>query len=232
VMALDRLVSINDYTFFSRTFAGIGKAAAARISDGFRQIVYVTIAGVADAPIDSTSDVYRNLVSALNQFGDLAVPIKVDVRELVVLVTSAKISLLPDYQWDDVSARVRANILDKFGFPKRALGQPALLCELIAIIQNTQGVQYVDVDAFGGVPEKVVGQDGTRTLIDIETISERVQAIAEPDDNQSSNGIFTSGPLQRVDVNQPGLELGKLRPAQLAIFTGEVPDTIVLNQKV
>ena len=66
VMSLDRLVSVQDYADFSRTFAGIGKAALA-LSDGHRQLVYVTIAGADDIPIDPTSDLYQNLVEALQQ---------------------------------------------------------------------------------------------------------------------------------------------------------------------
>src|SRR5262249_19688078 len=131
VMSLDRLVSIEDYGNFSRTFAGIGKATSKRLSDGRRQLVEVTIAGVDDAPLDPTSDVYRNLVTALQDYGDPATPVRVDVRELVMLVASIRIKLLPDYQWDPVAAAVKTAILGEFSFGKRDFGQPALLCELI-----------------------------------------------------------------------------------------------------
>ena len=40
VMALDRLVSVQDYEDFVRVFAGIGKARATELSDGRRQIVH------------------------------------------------------------------------------------------------------------------------------------------------------------------------------------------------
>ena len=66
-MSLDRLVSVQDYADFTRTFAGIGKADARRLSDGRRQLVHVTIAGADDIPIDPTSDLYRNLLIALAQ---------------------------------------------------------------------------------------------------------------------------------------------------------------------
>ena len=61
---------VRDYADFSRTFAGIGKASAARLSDGSRQVVHVTIAGADDIPIDLNSDLYRNLVQALHVNGD------------------------------------------------------------------------------------------------------------------------------------------------------------------
>ena len=59
--ALDRLVAVRDYADFARTFAGIGKAAAVKVSDGRRQVVHLTIAGVDDIPIATTSDLYHNL---------------------------------------------------------------------------------------------------------------------------------------------------------------------------
>jgi len=227
VMSLDRLVSIEDYGNFSRTFAGVGKAASRRISDGRRQLVEITIAGVEDAPIDPTSDLYRNLLIALQQYGDPAMPIQLDVRELVMLVTSVNIKLRQDYQWDPVAAAVRAAILDYFGFDNRSFGQPALLCELIALIQGIEGVEYCDVIAFGGVPERQADASGNRVLLTIGQISDAVTAIVG-----GTKSAKRSGVTQRVDVNAADFEKGGIRPAQLALFTGDVQDTIVLNQIV
>ena len=62
VTALDRLVSVSDYAdFLPAPYAGIGKATSVRLSDGRTLIVYVTIAGVEDSPIDTGSDLYNNL---------------------------------------------------------------------------------------------------------------------------------------------------------------------------
>ena len=57
--ALDRLVAVRDYADFARTFAGIGKAAAVKVSDGRRQVIHLTIAGADDIPIATTSDLYQ-----------------------------------------------------------------------------------------------------------------------------------------------------------------------------
>jgi predicted phage baseplate assembly protein len=225
VMSLDRLVSIEDYGNFSRTFAGVGKAASKRISDGRRQLVEITIAGVEDARIDQTSDLYQNLLIALQQYGDPAMPIQLDVRELVLLVTSVNIKLGLDYQWDPVATAVRAAILDYFGFDKRSFGQPALLCELIALIQGIEGVEYCDVVAFGGVPERQADASGNRVLLTISQISDAVAAIVG-----RKKGAEQTGVTQRVEVNAADFEKGGIRPAQLALFTDDVQDTIVLNQ--
>src|ERR1044072_9839221 len=147
-MALDRLVSLQDYGDFTRTFAGIAKASAKRLSDSRRQFIHLTIAGVDDIPIDPLSDLYRNLLEALRKLGDVSVPIQIDSRELIILVLSARIRLQPDYLWDPVALEVRTALLDKFGFRKRALGQPALLCEIIGAIQSRVGGGFLLTACF------------------------------------------------------------------------------------
>jgi hypothetical protein len=222
VMALDRLVSLQDYGDFTRTFAGIAKASAKRLSDSRRQFVHLTIAGVDDIPIDPLSDLYRNLLEALRKLGDVSVPIQLDSRELIVLVLSANIRLQPDYLWDPVALEVRAALVEEFGFRKRALGQPALLCEVIGAIQAIEGVAYVDVDAFGGVPERTT-DTGKRRLLTLDELAAAVQQIVKPQ-------AGTIGPSQTVMASLADFEQGVLHAAQLAIFTPEVQDTIVLNQ--
>ena len=103
VQALDRLVSTPDYSDFARTFGGVGKAFSMRLSDGTRELVHVTIAGADDAPIEEDSELLRNLRLSLVQFGDPALPVSVAVRELMILVVSAGVRLLPDYVWEKVA---------------------------------------------------------------------------------------------------------------------------------
>jgi hypothetical protein len=231
-MSLDRLVSVQDYADFARTFAGIGKAASRKLSDSKHQLVHVTIAGTDDIPIDETSDLYKNLVIALRKFGDPDLPVQVELRELVVVVLSAKVRLARDYQWDPMATEIRAALLDTFGFQKRTLGQPAFLSEVISSIQKIDGVAYVDVDAFGGIPEKKAELDATgkptgkRRLLTLEEIAEAVQQIVSPEEFE----IDRNSPAQRVDINLADFESGALRPAQLAILTDAVPDTLILNQ--
>lgn len=231
VLALERLVSVSDYADFSRRFAGIAKATAVQASDGTRQLVFLSIAGVDDAPIDKDSDLYRNLLLALRRHGDPDQPVRVESRELVALVLSANIQLLPDYHWEPVASAVRAQLLDQFGFQRRRLGQPALRCEIVAVIQAVAGVAYVDVDAFGGVASMGTRKDrgGPRELPTQADIAGDVLDIALP-----GAGLAYKRGARRGDVPAfPGGRdrHGRLRPAQLAIFLPGVPDTITLNQR-
>lgn len=234
VMALDRLVSMQDYEDFTRTFAGIGKAKVARLTDGHREFLHLTIAGADDLPIDTTSDLYRNLGAALLRYGDPELPVQIALREIVALVLSANVRIGADYLWEPVSDAIRAALLEKFSFGKRALGQPALRCEVIAAMQAIEGVVYVDIDSFGGVAEKVTGvnketQLAVRRLRTPAELSPAIRSVADPMVN--TNGVQlkkqpggVQAKLARVDKS------GLVLPAQLAIFSPLVPDTLILNQ--
>lgn len=223
VTALDRLVSVQDYADFARTFAGIAKASAQRLSSGQRELVHLTIAGIDDVPIDSSSDLYRNLVLALRRYGDPDLPIQVDLREWLALVISARLYLQADYVWEKVVGDVRAKLLDTFSFDRRELGQDAVLSEAIAAIQTVPGVAYVDVDVFGAVPDKIADANGQRRL---RTPSEIAAAIDQLTDPKAGG---PPQPQARVRVDLAGTQ-GGLHPAQLAYLSPQVPDTLILNR--
>ena len=223
VTALDRLVSVQDYADFARTFAGIGKAMASRISDGRRQLVHLTIAGADDIAIDVDSALYRNLVQALYDFGDAHQAFQVDVRELVIIFISANVRIMDDYIWESVEPKMRAKLLDTFSFERRELGQDVLLSEVTSAIQSVEGVAYTDVDTLVGVPEKVPdAQTGDRRTRSPEEIALAVK--------QALDIRAGKGPLPRIPVSLIAASEGAIRPAQIAYLTPVVPDTLILTE--
>jgi predicted phage baseplate assembly protein len=146
LMALDRLVSVQDYADFARTFAGVDKACATRIAVGHRQTVYLTVAGTDEEPLDESSDLCVNLAKAVMRYGDPHQPLVVKPSETVLLVLVAQVRVEPDHQWAVVAPGVRAALLDRFGYAQREIGQDVVLSEVISTIQNVSGVDYVDVD--------------------------------------------------------------------------------------
>jgi predicted phage baseplate assembly protein len=214
VTALDRLVSTQDYADFARTFAGIGKASAARLSDGQRRLVHLTIAGAEDIPIDKTSDLYRNLNKALRDFGDPHQPIRVELRTFLLLMIEARVRVLPDYLFEKVEPKIRAALLDRFSFERRELGQDALLSDATATIQNVEGVAYVDVDKFDWIDEAKVLEHlaGGKSLGEIIQRKERIPVF-----------------LARVDTNETD-PAKRIKPAELAYLSPTIPDTIILSE--
>jgi predicted phage baseplate assembly protein len=205
VMALDRLVSTIDYADFARTFAGIGKAAAARLTDGRRQVVHVTVAGVDDGPIEETSDLYRNLLAALRNFGDPHLPVELALRSRLALVVSARVRIHPDHLWDVVEPKLRSAMLEAFGFERLELGTDLLLSEAIRAMQSVAGVTYVDVDVFDTISETQL----------LEGLLDAPATLARQD---------------RISIATARVGDGVIEPAQLAYLTAEVADTLILQE--
>lgn len=225
VTALDRLVSVSDYGDFTCRFAGIGKALSTRISDGTREWVHVTIAGADDIPIDEQSDLFRNLLEALHANGDPFEPVAIGVRELLLLVISVNIAIKPDFLWDTISTKVRAKLLDTFSFERRDPGQDVLQSEVMTAIQSVRGVQYADIDLFGGIPEKKnVSANGVtiRRILTPQEITGEVQALLAAQ--------IAFGPPQRLAVNVAEMEEGIIHPAQLAYLSPDVADALIINR--
>jgi hypothetical protein len=218
VMALDRLVSVQDYQDFARVFAGIGKARAAELSDGRRQLVHLTIAGADDISIEPHSDLFRNLTEALRRYGDPSQPCRIDLRELLLLVLSARVRIDEAHVWEVVEGRIRAALLDAFSFDRRELGDDALLSVAVSVMQAVPGVEWVDVDSFGGIPERVL--DGSvRRLLEPVEITAAVGAV-----------VAAGEPPPRVRVNLAAREGPGIRPAQLAYLSPAAPATLILNE--
>jgi hypothetical protein len=149
VGALERLISIDDYAAFARTFAGVTKAAASMGSSPGGWLVDVTIAGQEDAPIDVTSDLYRNLLASFRRYGSPERRVRLAVARPRFLILSAGLGILPRYLFEKVEAEVRRALLDAFAYRRRGLGQAAVLSDLASVMQRMPGVTYVDVDVFG-----------------------------------------------------------------------------------
>ena len=206
-IALDRLVSVEDYADFARTFAGIAKAAAIRLSDGRRLVVHVTVAGEGDIPIEPTSDLFGNLGQALRQYGDPYLPVAVAVRERLVLVVSAQIKVQADYQWEAVEAAARAALLGEFGFNQVGLGRDLLLSDAIATGQAVTGVDAIKVDVFDALSEADLVSGFTAAVTKELRLQDRI----------------------RLQPARPGPDQN-LFPAQIAYLPASVPATLILQE--
>ncbi|WSK72817.1 putative baseplate assembly protein [Streptomyces sp. NBC_01276] len=255
--ALDRLLSVRDYADFARARAGIGRAVAARLFDGRRDIVHVTVAAAGDVPVTASDPLTAGLSAALEDFGDPHVPVRVDVRELVLLVLSAGVKVLPDHSFETVEPAVRAAVLGVLGFAARDLAEPARLSRVLAAAQAVPGVGHLDVDVFAGIGsaadplalvDLVSGLRGAAATVDA------LPARAEPrvhvvgDDPTGAADTLTSVAVRhglRVEelvalnpgLRSPALEPGRrlvvsvsVRPAQLAVMTPDLPQTLILRR--
>jgi hypothetical protein len=224
VLALDRLVSVSDYADFARTFGGVGKAAAVKLGNS----VQVTIAGAGDAPIDPTSDLYQNLLQALQRYGDPSLPVGLAVRELLALTLSAQIGVAPDYAWEDVEPVLRATLLQAFGFEQRALAQGVHQSEVVACLQAVRGVAWVNLDALGSLDEATLlagfGDGGTDGTGNANASAPPLQPGAATDPATGLNPYVPALPPRYAAGGTT------LLGAQLVYLLPDVPDTLLLQE--
>ncbi|GAA1445857.1 putative baseplate assembly protein [Leifsonia poae] len=218
LMAFDRLVSVEDYADFSRLFAGIGAASAARLSNGRQRILQVTIAGADDAPIEPTSDLFRNLSAALHDFGDPHLAVRVAVRELLAMVISANVKVLADYDWELVEPHVRAALLEAFSFERSRLGESVASSRVVQVIAGVPGVDWVDLDTLSSWSEQQIAD-----------------ALAAPPPPGPAAAPTASPspparPPRRLTVLGDRADGGLLLPAQLAMLLPTVADTLILTE--
>ncbi|MEV8310338.1 putative baseplate assembly protein [Streptomyces flavidovirens] len=255
VSALDRLVSLKDYEDFARSRAGIGRAAAREIFDGRRRVLHVTVAGVDDIAIADDSEVLRALRSSLAQYGDSRLAVRVDVRELVLLLLAARVKVARDHTWAVVEPRLRQALLREFGNGRRELGRPARLSEVLGAAHSVPGVDYVDVDVFAGVPasltpDGLTGLAGAlaepRTAVParLAEYDEDMHLVSAKDGETLTQiaaryGISLAELLRlNPDITDTRpLEKGRavflfrgIRPAQLTLLSPHVADTLILTE--
>ncbi|WP_322755329.1 putative baseplate assembly protein [Frankia sp. Cas3] len=221
LLALDHLVSVSDYADFARARAGIGKAAATRLSDGRRTVIHVTIAGAENIPIDEDSELFRGLRQALARHGDPAQPTRLAVRDLALILCAANIRVLPDYLWTRVEPAVRAALFDRFSFDRRELGQDVVRSDVIATVQAVPGVDYVDVDVLATVPESIT----------ISELNGLAGTLTSPPPARTPPARIRVYPARRRPAQPPatGPGIGVL-PAQLAIMSPDAPETLILQE--
>lgn len=148
VLTFDRLVSLQDYEDFSRAFAGVGAAQAARLWIGSRRVVHVTIAGVEGRVIGRDTDLYRNLVRAIRERCDPAQDLRVDGHEPIQFEVAASVLVDPRHRADLVLGRARAALAEAFSFQRRRLAQGVSAAEVVTAVQRVEGVIAVDLDAM------------------------------------------------------------------------------------
>jgi predicted phage baseplate assembly protein len=161
VLAMGRIVSLQDAEDFARAFAGIGKAQAVALWRNGVQWIHLTVASAAAVPsvdgtvtalsdhrVDPTAPLGRHLLDAIEQSREPSLRLRADTYQPVFFNVAAKVLIDPRFPWVDVETAITATLTDCFSFARRAFGQPVTQAEVIHAIQSVPGVVFVDVDAL------------------------------------------------------------------------------------
>jgi hypothetical protein len=146
MLALERIVSLQDYEDFARAFSGIAKSLATWTRTGETRGVLVTVAGPRGAKVESGTPVHTHLLDAMKLAGDPYVPIEIKPYIAKFFRLSATVKRDPDFITERVQADVESALRARFAFEARAFGQLVTLSEVMAVMQKVRGVVAVDVD--------------------------------------------------------------------------------------
>jgi hypothetical protein len=160
VLTLDRIVSLRDFEDFARAFSGIAKAQAVSLWNGHNHLVHITVATSEEESIDSKSELYENLIAAMDLARDPIQPVVVSGYVPRTFSLSAGLILDPKYDSDDVIAEATEALAEAFAFDQRSFGQPITGAEVVKVLQSMSGVTAVDLD---NLTLDSVSQTGTAT---------------------------------------------------------------------
>jgi hypothetical protein len=160
MLTLGRAVSLQDYTDFARSFAGIDKAQATWAGSGAARGIFVTVAGPDGAEVPDDSDTMVNLNDAFRDYGDPLVPLTLRSYTSVLFKMSATIMIADDADEDTVLADVDAALHEHYAFDQRDFGQTVSIDEVMAVIHTVTGVVAADVDLLyradpGAIPDLI-----------------------------------------------------------------------------
>jgi predicted phage baseplate assembly protein len=148
IRALDRIVSLQDYEDFAMAFAGIDKALASWTWLNGKRQVFITVAGSNGQAVKKSEDLYSKLVTAIKNAGNSRVAVWLETYSPRFFRISAGIIPKPEFLPAEILASVERNLRTTFSFEKRRFAQPVTYSEVVACIQQTEGVVAVDMDAL------------------------------------------------------------------------------------
>jgi predicted phage baseplate assembly protein len=187
VLTLDRVVSLQDYEDFARNFNGVAKALATWTWNVNSRGVFLTVAGLAGAPIAPDSSLRSDLIKSLRELGNPLLPIEVRTFTPVSFKLGGTVFVDSDRVPEKVEAAVKEALKAAFSFDARSFGQPLALSEVEAVMKNVPGVAFVDLDAL------YLGNTAGR---------EHYLAAQKPDDGAAIGTVF---PAELLTLEQTSL---------------------------
>lgn len=155
-----RIVSLQDFEDFVRTFAGVSKAKVVVLENGVNRLVQITLAGENGTSIDEKSELYASLVEAVERYRVPGPPVRIDSFEPVFFNLEAAILVEPDHLADAVLAAATQALARVYAFDSREFGQDLTASDIVTLIQGVVGVRAVRLEAFyraGGRRELAAG---------------------------------------------------------------------------
>jgi hypothetical protein len=198
VLTLDRIVSLEDFEDFARSFAGIGKAQAVALWSGETRIVHITVAAANGGEINTDSALFKNLRDAINTACNPELEVRIESYNLRCFNVAGSVIVDPRYIATHVIAHARDALQSSFAFGKRAFAQPVTAAEVVSVIHAVKGVVAVDLDKL-----YLVTTSG-------ESVQPQPASILQADIAHWDNNEIQ--PAELLLINPVGIELEAKKP--------------------
>jgi hypothetical protein len=147
VRTFGRAVSLRDFEDLARSTGEVAKAQAIWAWDGFARAVHLTVAQVGGGTFSREG--LGRIAGELDVARDPNHPLHVVNAGAVSVVVSARIGVAADRPQANVAAAARAALASALGFEAVRLGEPVFLSDVFRVLQDVEGVEWVDVDELG-----------------------------------------------------------------------------------
>ena len=146
VQTLDRIVSLTDFADFARSFAGIGKAASTDFQIDDVHLVHLTVAGENGEAVITDSALHVNLNAAVNAAQSPFQQVQIDSYQPLFFNVAARLFIDARFEENSVLNAAEAVLRNRFNFALRSFAQPITASEIVAALQEVDGVVAVDLD--------------------------------------------------------------------------------------
>lgn len=197
VRTLGRVVSLDDYADFARTYAGVGKASASALWTGRDHVVAVTIGSASGDPVPASDQLRRDLADAIAGVRAPLEPFRVVTFQPLFFSLAAQLAIDARLVPQIVLGAVRETLLDAFGFARRAFGQDVTAAEIVSAMHSVDGVMAVTLTALHLVTEAEAG---------VVTLASRLSA----GDVRWEGDTLVEAQLLRI--NPAGIALTEMQP--------------------
>jgi hypothetical protein len=145
-LTLGRVVSLQNYEDFARSFAGIARAKVDYLWDGEARRILLTVAGPDGALIETGGVTHTALLAALRRFGDPLVRLQLAGYRPALFRLWLRVKVHADYEDKAVLAGVEAALRAAFDIKARSFEPGITASQIIACAQEVAGVVALDLE--------------------------------------------------------------------------------------
>ena len=164
-LTLGRIVSLQDYEDFARSFSGIAKAHAVWVWTSEGRGVFVTVALPGGARPSAKDTTLGTLRKALHDFGNPLVPVFVVPGTITPFALGGEVVVRADRIPERVKSDIDTVLHDYYTFEARQFSQNVALSEVVALIQNVPGVESVRLACLSKSADEVSSQQQPEPIL-------------------------------------------------------------------